>query len=237
MAKTKPCRDRSPGVCAIIFDFDGVILESNDIKASVFSELFREWSEHLPAILDLHWKLGGVCRYRKFDLIYRDILGLPLDEAEQRQLGQRFEALVAASIETCPFVPGALEFLTEYASRIPLFVVSGAPEAELRAIVTRRGIAGYFTEVHGSPRAKTEIIAQILDRHRFDPATVVFVGDSSTDHEAARQAGLAFVGRLRPGRDNLFSPDTEVMADLSELGPRLARFGDQGRRPWTPPGR
>ncbi|CAK0778260.1 HAD family hydrolase [uncultured Gammaproteobacteria bacterium] len=213
----------SPGSpVALVFDFDGVILESADLKTQVFAELFRHKADHLPAILDLHQRLGGVCRYRKFDMIHRDILRWPLDEIERQQLGQRFAALVAASIDACPFVPGALEFLIEWAGRTPMFVASGTPDDELRSIVRRRGLERFFVEVHGSPRQKPEIINDLLQRHGLAASEVVFIGDSQTDYQAAHETGLRFVGRRTVGAKASFPAEVTGLPDLTGLALELA---------------
>jgi len=39
---------------AIIFDFDGVIIESMDVKTKAFTFLFKDYLEHLPEIINLH---------------------------------------------------------------------------------------------------------------------------------------------------------------------------------------
>ncbi len=55
---------------AIIFDFDGVILESMDVKTKAFALLFKDYPEHLPAVLALHQTHGGMSRFEKFEIIY-----------------------------------------------------------------------------------------------------------------------------------------------------------------------
>ena len=49
----------------IIFDFDGVILESVDIKTQAFAELFSEYPDHLEDIIKHHKNNSGVSRYEK----------------------------------------------------------------------------------------------------------------------------------------------------------------------------
>ena len=44
----------TPRVRAVVFDFDGVIIESGDIKTEAFLELFAAYPEHLPAIKRHH---------------------------------------------------------------------------------------------------------------------------------------------------------------------------------------
>ena len=56
---------------AIFFDFDGVLVESVDIKTRAFSKLFeREGEDVVKKVIDYHIDNGGVSRYEKFRYIY-----------------------------------------------------------------------------------------------------------------------------------------------------------------------
>ncbi|MEX2195753.1 MAG: HAD family hydrolase [Thermoleophilaceae bacterium] len=205
-----------PGI--VIFDFDGVILESADIKTRAFARLFESHAEHVQAIVDLHLELAGVSRFEKFRLIYRDILDLPLDEAEMERLGTEFSGIALEEILRCPFVPGAREFLKARHESHALYVASGTPEEELRGIVRDRDLARYFRGVYGTPALKADISLRILEERSAEPSEAVFVGDAMTDLEGARGAGVPFVGRVAPGDPDPFaSEDVPVVADLREL--------------------
>src|SRR5215467_1275440 len=73
---------------AVAFDFDGVILESTDIKTAAFRALFADQPDALERILSLHETHGGVSRLVKFDLIYRDILKQPLLAQRRAELSR-----------------------------------------------------------------------------------------------------------------------------------------------------
>ena len=59
---------------AIIFDFDGVIAESVDVKTEAFKELFKAYPDKVKAIADFHIDNGGMSRFDKFRHIYKNIL-------------------------------------------------------------------------------------------------------------------------------------------------------------------
>lgn len=202
---------------AIAFDFDGVILESADIKTRAMVELFSGHGEHVDDIVALHKRLEGISRYVKFDMIYRDILKQPLSPAARAKLGQRFSAIVLEQVLSCPFVPGAREFLDTNSASMPLFVVSGTPDTELSHIVSERGLGSYFQGVHGSDRGKPEILNTILSERGWRADDIVFVGDGLSDYEAAIATSIAFIGRVREGADCPFPADTMVVRDLTEM--------------------
>lgn len=201
----------------IVLDFDGVIVESLDIKTHAFRELFATEAEHVEEIVALHCANMGISRYEKFEAIYRDILKRPLAADEMRRLGERFAALVVEQVVACPLVPGALEFLEGYSARLPLLLVSGTPEVELHDILERRSLRRYFAEVHGSPRSKSAILTEVLYRHRWGSSDVLFVGDSTNDWAAAEEAGVPFVGFVPVGAPSPFPAAVPLVGDLREI--------------------
>ena len=207
---------------AIVFDFDGVILESLDIKTRAFVELFRDHPEHHEAIARHHLENAGVSRYEKFRWIHEELLGCELDLAASARLGDTFSEIVYREILTCPFVEGAEAFLRAAAGRYLLFVASGTPEQELRDIVARRGLASLFTAIEGTPRTKGAIIRDLMAGHGLKTDEVVFVGDALADMEGARESGVGFIARVPAGEESIFLPGSAIatVADLAELDAR-----------------
>jgi phosphoglycolate phosphatase-like HAD superfamily hydrolase len=199
---------------AVLFDFDGVILESVDIKTDAFRALFAEETDHLDAIIALHRRHAGLNRLIKFEMIHRDILGRPLAPERKVHLAAKFQDLVLERVVACPMVPGASEFITRLAGRTPLAIVSGTPQAELQEIVQRRGMRQYFDSVCGGPRRKPEIVAGLLGERAWRPQRVLMLGDALEDLAAARAHNLLFVGRLLPSGANSFPSGTPVINDL-----------------------
>lgn len=211
---------QKPPLRAVVLDFDGVIVESLDVKAEAFAAVFAEHPEHVEAIVRLHRENGGMSRYEKFRIIYRDYLRQPLDPATMAALDRRFSSLVRDRVIGAPYVPGALEFLQSMSGRVPLYVVSATPHEEIEAIIGARGLEGFFKAVHGSPTPKGEWLARIVVREGGDPRSIVFVGDGRADLEGARQAGMRFIGRVRPGDRDPFGEETidARVADLRDIG-------------------
>lgn len=184
-------------VKAIVLDFDGVIVESEDIKDQAFRELFEDYPRHLDAIMMYHLSHKTVSRYDKFAHIVTNVLGEPYDADRARELDAAFSPLVRQRIISCPEVEGAQEFLEYFSPRVPLFVASATPQGELEAIIAGRGLGGYFKAVYGTPLTKGEILSRVMNIERLGPDELVYIGDTRNDFEAARQSGVVFVGRTR----------------------------------------
>lgn len=207
----------------IIFDFDGVILESVAVKTEAFRRLFAFSPEHVDAIVQFHLDNGGMSRYDKFRYIYGNFLKEDLSQSKFDELSQRFSEMVFDEVIKTPFVPGAPEFLEKYHTIKQLYIVSATPEEELRRIIEKRGLSNYFREVFGAPRKKSECIKAVLDVTGVRPDSVIFVGDAKNDLDAARVAGVQFVGRVKPGDVNRFCGLTGIDAVIQDLS-GLARF-------------
>jgi HAD superfamily hydrolase (TIGR01549 family) len=202
---------------AIIFDFDGVLVESMDIKARAFAHLFRDYPGKVEEIVKFHMRHGGMPRFEKFERIYKEMLHQDLSEDKKRELGREFSAFVYREVVACPFVKGAREFLDRYNKVYRMFVVSGTPDEEIKAIVKERGLDGYFVEVLGSPLKKAVHNSNILKGHVLKSEEAVFVGDSIDDWEGANAAGIGFIGRLVDGNSFAGLKVKALIEDLNGL--------------------
>lgn len=203
-------------VKAILFDFDGVIVDSVNIKTEAFRELFSDEKEHIQKIVDFHLANGGMSRFKKFEIIHRDILKKPFSGKQSKELGVQFSKLVEQKVKECSYMPGAFEFIQKYSRQIPLFVASGTPQDELQSITAQRGLTMYFKEIHGTPRSKPEIIRDILKRYDFNVAEMPFVGDSINDYKASVETRSPFYGYLLEGTGS-FPPDINVIHSFQEM--------------------
>lgn len=213
LARLRSCR-------ALIFDFDGVIVESENIKTRAFMMLYRpHGTVVVEAAVAHHQANGGISRRKKIRFCHKTLLGIDLDEEALDALAGRFSALIEDEVVGCPWVPGAQAVLEAELGRRPMFVVSGTPQDELDRIIERRGLGRFFVEVHGSPPEKPPVIRDILARHRLAPDDVLFVGDSLADWRAAHETSVHFIGRHGNGRPSPFPPGTPLIPDLTPLTP------------------
>jgi len=97
----------------VIFDFDGVLVESLNIKTEAFRKLFLPEGEDIAnRVVEYHIANSGVSRYDKFRYVYKEMLERPLDENTFDSLCEGFSRLVAEEVVKAPYVEGAMEFLS-----------------------------------------------------------------------------------------------------------------------------
>ena len=135
----------------IVFDFDGTLVESVGIKDQAFVYLFSGFPEQFPAIMDYHLAHNAVIRFDKFKHIYEEILKQEFNETIQQDLSQRYSRFVKERVIACPAVEGSQEFLTIFAQRVPLYLLSVNPLEELKDILNARGLQDYFKDIYAHP--------------------------------------------------------------------------------------
>jgi phosphoglycolate phosphatase-like HAD superfamily hydrolase len=218
-------RKRIDSIRAIAFDFDGVILESADIKTAAFMALYAAFPDRLPAIREYHISNAGISRYVKFEHIQTEILGLPYTDRDRERQSAEFERLTHEQILRCPEVKGAAALLRELKGRVARIVASGTPQDELRKIVAERGMGSWFEEVWGTPLTKPEILRDVLARHVLPAPAVLMVGDAMNDYQSAQETGVRFLARET---GSVFTGMTvDNVRDLTEMAAWLEGTDDR----------
>lgn len=210
----------TPPYDALLFDFDGVLVESVDVKADAFSELYRKYGPEIQRkVKAFHLQNIGMSRYEKFQYFQEKLLGKGKLSSEGEQiLSYKFSQLVTAEVIIAPYVNGAIEFLEAYSSVIPCYVVTATPTTESIEINKARDMTKYFEGIYGSPKKKDAIINEILAEKLYNPEKVVMIGDSHTDLEAALSTGIQFIGRQTK---YTFPSDITVLDNLEPLAKTL----------------
>lgn len=179
----------------IVLDFDGVVVESNDIKNMAFSEMFIGSTEY-EQIMCYHRMNNHVCRQDKFRHILGNILKESFQEADITELSKDFSELTREKIINCPLVKGAEDFIKYFSSKFPLYIASATPSDELRLIIEARKLSGYFKRIYGAPDVKAKIFADIIKAEAICPKDLLFIGDSKEDYDVADDLGLKFIGKM-----------------------------------------
>lgn len=212
----------------VVFDFDGVLVDSNAVKRRAYRDIFASVAGSEPVVESV---LESNTDDDRFGVIRSILERMDRDgsltpgrlEALVAEYSERYNIICEEHAATCAEIPGASAALARLAQRHPLYVISATPEEPLRRIVKRRGWSGFFRDVLGRPRTKSENLARVIRAEGVDGGQMVFVGDGRRDLDAARQAGCRFVGVRNAFND--FDPGGLTMVnDLTRL-PELVEAG------------
>lgn len=177
----------------IVFDFDGTLVQSNQLKYDAFFELFPRDEEHAALIRDV---LGTHLEASRYVILNEILKAKGIQEntrkAHVELLARRYNEIVLEGVKTCPPCPEAERTLQQFQPSYALYLSSTTPEETLREIVQFRNWMQYFQEVFGYPRQKTDTLRHILDREHVTPAQIVVVGDGESDRNSAQEMGCLF---------------------------------------------
>lgn len=177
----------------LVFDCDGVILDSNRIKTEAFRKVAEPIDEKLAdELVRYHVENGGISRYRKFDFFIRRCREERVATPSNEELCRRFGDQVRDALLECP-IADRLSELRAATSASTWMVASGADQAELRDVFNARGLSPLFDGgIFGSPESKRDIVLQAFQKHG-KPRPALMLGDSREDYYAANGADLDFV--------------------------------------------
>lgn len=210
----------------ILFDFDGVLVESVQVKAEAFRRLYEEYGEEVAnKVVEHHLQNGGVSRFEKIKYWHKEYLGIDLTPQQVNELADKYSDLVLQGVLDAKEVSGASDFLKAYAKYFHCWIVTGTPTSEIRDILTQKKWNKYFLEAYGSPEKKSFWTQKIIKDNALDQQETVFVGDAMADYEAASVAGIPFILRKTDENASLFNNYNGcAINDITELEKVLNRF-------------
>ncbi len=207
---------------AVVFDFDGVLADSEPLHLRALQEALaargitlgeEEYFETLLGFNDVE-ALETLSRAR----------GLSLDAAAQRAINAdkaaRFAALQAAADA---LFPGAAALVERLAAAVPIAIASGARPDEIARTLARAGLASAFTTIvasgdtaHGKPAPDPYTLA--VDRLGVPAARAAAIEDSRWGLESARAAGLRTVAITHSYPAHELAPHADlVVASLNDI--------------------
>lgn len=219
---------------AIVFDFDGVIANSEPLHLQAFQLALAEEGLMLTPE-EYYGRYLGFDDVGVFEAIARD-RGLAITDRHvtsfvARKGTKMQELLDAGSV----LFPGAAEFIRSAAAEVPVAIASGALRHEIAEIVSAAGLSDCFSTIvaagdtpEGKPSPAPYLLAfeqlQARAGGTLDPRRAVAIEDSRWGLESARGAGLRCVGVT-----NSYPPDELGPADLVVAGLHALTLQDLDR--------
>jgi beta-phosphoglucomutase len=181
-------------VQAIVFDFDGVLADSEPLHLRVYQELLEPHGIRLDQDTYCAKYLGfddeGV--FQQIAIDYKLLLGDEEIEMLIEQKARRFEALVSNGNV---LYPGAAACVRRLGAKYPLGIASGALRAEIELMLRGAGLLDAFRFIvssgeteHTKPAPDPYLRAAEL--HGVPPAACLAIEDSHWGLQSARAAGM-----------------------------------------------
>jgi beta-phosphoglucomutase len=204
MSHLRASRFGAQALQAIVFDFDGVIANSEPLHLKAFQQALAEDGIELSAA-DYFTRYLGYDDVGMFEALARD-RGLAMSDRQVTTLvtrkGVKMQAMLNAG---SVLFPGAADFIVRAAEVVPIAIASGALRHEIDEIMEAAGLAQLFNTVVAAgdtPQSKPSPAPYLLAFERLRQATgrdldgrrCVAIEDSRWGLESARGAGLRCVG-------------------------------------------
>jgi len=214
---------------AIVFDFDGVIVDSEPLHFAAFLEVGK------PLGFDMDYP-AYLRDYIGFDDrdAFRAMLaavGRPAEDDDLPPLiddkARVFERLVA---EQAPAIPGSLELIDAARDAgLPIAIASGATREDIRLMLEALGRADRFEIIvtaddvarsKPDPTSYALAVERLAERHPdhgLTPADCLAIEDTAAGIQSARGAGLMTLGLTTTGPAQTLAAADRVIPDLADV--------------------
>ncbi len=181
----------------IIFDFDGVIINSHKVKTEAFFYVFKKFGNHVALkAKNFHLKNISSSRYYKFNSVLKK---LPKSKKISINLiDNKFDNFVNSGIKKLKLSPHLLNFLKKNKNKYFFYISTATPQNKIIEILKKKKIHKYFTNIYGYPKSKEEHINKIKKNKK----DTFFIGDSYSDYLVAKKTKVNFLLKLNSENKN-----------------------------------
>jgi len=212
----------------IVFDFDGVIIDSNQIKYDAFFQIFpskQKIGSSIKKVLDTHREKSRyfIIKQILVELQQKEYLKINGLEKEVSSYADKYNTIVEKGAIECDEIRGARKSLEELSKCYALYINSTTPLNSLKRITSRKSLWKYFRGVYGGPNSKIENLHDILKKEKISIKEVLVVGDGKSDLELAQKFDCRFIG-IRNVFNNFDGSSFKVLDDLMDLKNSIDKF-------------
>jgi HAD superfamily hydrolase (TIGR01549 family) len=178
----------------LLWDFDGVILDSNHVRNEGFEIVLKDFPiNQVEALLDFHKANGGISRYYKFRYFFEEIRQEKKSEQELQVYFDDFTQIMRKRLlDKSLLIKETTQFVMKNYNQYQMHIVSGSDQNELRFLCNYLEIEKYFHSINGSPTPKGELIKNVMEKGNMNTYDTLMIGDAINDYDAAKLNGIHF---------------------------------------------
>nr|WP_113867721.1 HAD family hydrolase [Brenneria salicis]NMN92142.1 phosphoglycolate phosphatase-like HAD superfamily hydrolase [Brenneria salicis ATCC 15712 = DSM 30166]RBP61132.1 phosphoglycolate phosphatase-like HAD superfamily hydrolase [Brenneria salicis ATCC 15712 = DSM 30166]RLM28714.1 hypothetical protein BHG07_16815 [Brenneria salicis ATCC 15712 = DSM 30166] len=174
-----------------IFDCDGVILDSNQLKLDAMEKALGEYPvQDVVVCIDYFSKNFGRSRYHHVEHFLKNIICCRTDRYQQQydNIILKYADFCLSLYKKAKVNAGFIDFISSV--KVDKYVASGSDENELKQVFAERGLDVHFSDIFGSPESKVNNVRKILERGYSNG---VMLGDALGDLIAAEKNNIDFI--------------------------------------------
>ncbi len=180
----------------IIWDFDGVIIDSDEIRSDSFKDTFKGFGKrYVDKLIEYHKFNGGLSRYNKIDFFFKKIINQNISDSEFNSIVNRYSKFCLEKLcDKSLLINDSLDFIKVNYKNYFFHIASASDQVELRTICKELDISHFFRSINGSPTTKVDNVKDILKNNNYPTHKCCLIGDSNNDMDAANINGITFIG-------------------------------------------
>ena len=180
----------------IIWDFDGVIIDSSEIRVFAFRQMLNDYPPNMvDKLIDFHKKNDGLSRYVKIDYFFSNIINQSIDNQKRNNLLKEYGAICSKKLDDKQLlIKETIKFITSNCNYKNFHIASGSDNNELNNLCLSLDIISFFNSINGSPEAKKDIVKRIIIENQYINKETCLIGDSINDYDAAIFNQIQFFG-------------------------------------------
>ena len=201
----------------MVFDFDGVIIDSAEVKIDEYRNLFSQFTKNettLNEIINIYRNSAGIPRQTTLKKVFKVVLDKTISNQEVEDLSLDFSKRIFQRLETIEPLKGVLEYLTIH-REVNKYIISGAPNSDVSYLTKKLKLSKYFKSIKGGPLNKKNEMINIRKLTNVKAQEIVYFGDQKNDCIAAKSAGVGFIG-INAG-SNLDTMKCRKFSDFKKL--------------------
>ncbi len=205
----------------IVFDFDDVVVLSEQIKQDSWFKIFPEYnlSEIKPKFLKAieYYSKGKGSRFDILAMLFK-FLGKKEEDipALVEEYSNRYNTHVQRDILEKGVTDDNRDVLVNLSKKYRLYINSATPEEAIDETIENLDLKNIFTDVYGRPFSKIENLKRIAEGNNISPSEILFVGDGNGDYSASQDFGCHFIG-VSTVRNKWNSKSFKLIQSLKEL--------------------
>jgi len=178
----------------ILFDFDGVLIDSMPIRNDGFKTIFEDFNiHHVQELSEYHNKNGGLSRYHKIEYFFNNILKKEISKEKVNEYASSFSKIMKKKLNNKDLlIDVSIDFVKKNFNTYNFHIVSGSDQEELIFLCKKLSISKYFKSIHGSPTTKSTLIKNLIYKYNYQNSSTALIGDSINDYDAAKLNNISF---------------------------------------------
>jgi phosphoglycolate phosphatase-like HAD superfamily hydrolase len=185
---------------ALLWDFDGVLMDSMAVRDMGFELVLQHYpAEQVALLMQYHRQNGGFSRYVKFRYFFEVIRGEKVSDDQINDLASAFSVIMRERLaDTTLLIEETVAFVRNNYQIVPMYIVSGSDQNELRYLCKTFEIDTFFKGIFGSPTPKKELVKGVIENLGDMDKNCLLIGDSINDFDAAVANNIDFMAYNNP---------------------------------------